>query len=81
MLLSVRLRLLVHFMSPSSCHQRAVNDCGCVRVFVSCPAFLGELWFPAPNGKFFVFTTQTSIIPNTFPYPDCQGTGCLGTLV
>jgi len=28
-----------------------------------------------------VFTTQVSIVPNTFPFPDCNGTGCYGTLV
>ncbi|ESO95659.1 hypothetical protein LOTGIDRAFT_231895 [Lottia gigantea] len=29
----------------------------------------------------FMFTTQTQIIPNYFPFPDCQGADCLGTLV
>jgi hypothetical protein len=43
--------------------------------------FLGELWFAGPNGKYWVFTTQVSIIPNTFPFPDCSGAGCLGGLV
>jgi hypothetical protein len=43
--------------------------------------FLGELWFTGPNGKYWVFTTQVSIIPNTFPFPDCSGAGCLGGLV
>jgi len=43
--------------------------------------FLGEIYFPAPNGKSFIFTTQVSIIPNTFPYPDCSGAGCYGVLV
>jgi len=28
-----------------------------------------------------VFTTQVSIVPNTFPFPDCNGTSCYGTLV
>ena len=43
--------------------------------------FLGELWFPAPNGKYWVLTTQVSIIPNTFPFADCEGAGCYGGLV
>jgi len=28
-----------------------------------------------------VFTTQVSIVPNIFPFPDCNGTNCYGTLV
>jgi len=29
----------------------------------------------------YEFSTQISIIPNTFPYPDCVGTGCYGVLL
>ena len=27
------------------------------------------------------FTSQVSVVPNTFPFEDCSGTGCYGTLV
>ena len=27
------------------------------------------------------FTTTVSVLPNSFPYPDCQGEDCYGTLV
>ena len=27
------------------------------------------------------FTTQAAIVPNVFPFPDCQGADCYGTLV
>ena len=27
------------------------------------------------------FTTEVSVIPNTFPYEDCEGEGCAGELV
>jgi hypothetical protein len=27
------------------------------------------------------FTTEVSIVPNTFPFADCSGVGCNGTLV
>ena len=27
------------------------------------------------------FTTQAAIVPNVFPFPDCHGSDCLGTLV
>ncbi|CAE7335281.1 aprA [Symbiodinium microadriaticum] len=27
------------------------------------------------------FTTEVSIFPNTYPYEDCEGSGCRGTLV
>jgi len=43
--------------------------------------FLGELRYPGPNGMEFIFTTQVSIIPNTYPFPDCKGPACKGTLV
>ena len=29
----------------------------------------------------YVFTTEASIVPNTFPYPTCSGVGCFGKLV
>jgi len=32
--------------------------------------------FPKDFGHFFEFTTEVSIWPNTFPYPDCSGTAC-----
>jgi len=43
--------------------------------------FLGELRFPGPAGMEYIMTTQVSIIPNTFPFPDCVGAGCKATLV
>jgi hypothetical protein len=36
---------------------------------------------PHDFGQFFEFTSQVSIIPNTFPYPDCSGASCGETLV
>ena len=27
------------------------------------------------------FSTTVSVIPDVFPYPDCQGQECLGSLV
>lgn len=32
--------------------------------------------FPHDAGQFFEFTTEVSIWPNTFPYPDCEGESC-----
>lgn len=37
--------------------------------------------FPHDFGRFFEFTTQVSVWPNTFPYADCQGADCGETLV
>jgi len=42
--------------------------------------------FPGPHtfggDKFdYEFSTQITIVPDTFPYPDCVGTGCYGVLV
>jgi len=32
--------------------------------------------FPHDFGHFHEFTTEVSIFPDTFPYPDCQGAAC-----
>jgi hypothetical protein len=32
--------------------------------------------FPHDFGHFHEFTTEVSIFPDTFPYPDCEGTAC-----
>jgi len=42
------------------------------------PAFGG---FPHDFGRFFEFTTEVSVWPDTFPYPDCSGVGCGDRLV
>jgi len=42
------------------------------------PAFGG---FPKDFGRFFEFTTEVSIFPDTFPYEDCNGSTCAGRTV
>jgi len=37
--------------------------------------------FSGPDGTLFETTTETNIIPNTFPFPDCHMEACKGTLV
>jgi PhoPQ-activated pathogenicity-related protein len=32
--------------------------------------------FPHDFGRFFEFTTEVSVFPDTFPYPDCSGAAC-----
>lgn len=44
-------------------------------------AFFLQMTFPGPLDSIYEFTTQVNIIPATFPYPDCTGSDCLGTLV
>jgi PhoPQ-activated pathogenicity-related protein len=44
-------------------------------------AFMAELYFTGPMDTTFQLTTQVSIIPQTFPFPPCNGTACYGTLV
>ena len=29
----------------------------------------------------FEFTTSVSVVPNTYPYPECYGDSCFGKLV
>jgi len=36
---------------------------------------------PHDFGRFFQFTTQVSVWPNTFPYEDCAGAGCGSEIV
>ena len=38
------------------------------------PDYFGGL--PHDFGRFYEFSTQVSVFPNTFPYPDCEGAGC-----
>jgi hypothetical protein len=33
------------------------------------------------SSGFMEFTSEVSVWPNTFPYPDCSGMGCGVTLV
>ncbi|KAL3877091.1 hypothetical protein ACJMK2_034846 [Sinanodonta woodiana] len=44
-------------------------------------AFFIEVAFPSLMGSVLEFTTQTMIIPNTFPFEDCHGETCYGELV
>lgn len=44
-------------------------------------AFFIQANFPGPDGTFLELTTETQIIPDTYPTADCFGTGCIGTLV
>jgi hypothetical protein len=43
---------------------------------------IGERIPPIPKDLFFrpMFTSEVSVWPNTFPYPDCSGAGCTNTL-
>jgi len=44
-------------------------------------AFYIKATFAGPGGRIFHLTTDTAIVPNNFPYPDCSGADCQGTLV
>ncbi|XP_070580928.1 autocrine proliferation repressor protein A-like [Ptychodera flava] len=37
--------------------------------------------FPGPRDTLYEFTSEVNIVPDTFPYPDCHGDECQGTLV
>jgi hypothetical protein len=38
-------------------------------------------WANPSGGDNFYFTSGVSVIPNTYPFPDCVGEGCYGSLV
>eukprot|EP00118_Oscarella_pearsei_P016366 m.155297 g.155297 ORF g.155297 m.155297 type:complete len:483 (+) comp38666_c0_seq1:42-1490(+) len=44
-------------------------------------AFFIQVTYEAPLESDMMFTTQVNIIPDTFPYPDCHGEGCRGSLI
>lgn len=45
-------------------------------------AFFIDLYYPGPANSTYRFTSQISIIPNTFPFPPCgSGESCMGQLV
>jgi hypothetical protein len=44
-------------------------------------AFFIQLHFPGVEDTFLDVTTETNIIPETYPFPDCSGESCYGTLV
>ena len=44
-------------------------------------AFFIQADFPGPDGTALELTTETQIIPDTYPTGDCSGTSCTGTLV
>jgi len=43
--------------------------------------FFIEVTFPGNDVNNFEFTTQNFVIPDTYPYAQCSGLGCIGTLV
>ncbi|XP_050394472.1 autocrine proliferation repressor protein A [Patella vulgata] len=49
--------------------------------FVGWTAFFVQVTFPGVADSVLEFTTETQIVPDIFPFPDCQGASCLGVLV
>ncbi len=43
--------------------------------------FFIEVGFPGPDGTALQLTTETQIIPDTYPTNDCHGESCKGSLV
>jgi len=44
-------------------------------------AFFFELSFSGPDGSVLDLTSETLVIPDTFPSDDCHDEQCLGTIV
>jgi PhoPQ-activated pathogenicity-related protein len=44
-------------------------------------AFFIKIRLPGPDGREFVMSTEANIIPPSFPYADCSGSECQGTLI
>jgi len=43
--------------------------------------FFIQVDFPGPDSTLLQLTTETQIIPDTYPTDDCHGDGCAGKLV
>ncbi|CAF4210002.1 unnamed protein product [Rotaria sp. Silwood2] len=43
--------------------------------------FFIQVNFPGPDGSALELTTETQIIPDSYPTSDCYGDSCFGTLV
>ena len=43
--------------------------------------FFIQVNFPGPLGSVLELTTETQIIPDTYPTADCHDDGCAGSLV
>ena len=43
--------------------------------------FFLEFEFPYLDKNYLVVTTETNIVPEWYPFPDCYGVGCYGKLV
>jgi hypothetical protein len=43
--------------------------------------FFIQVDFPGPDGTVLELTTETQIIPDTYPTDDCHDEGCWGKLV
>jgi len=44
-------------------------------------AFTLELHWPNPSGSYsFYFTSPASVVPPTYPFPDCHGWACRGDM-
>lgn len=68
--------------------EKAVTDLGNNEYFVDYLnppegwlVFIIKVILTGPQGRVYHFTTEANIIPPTFPYPDCSGSECQGTLV
>ncbi len=43
--------------------------------------FYIQVNFPGPDGTVLELTTETQIVPDTYPTADCSDDSCFGTLV
>jgi PhoPQ-activated pathogenicity-related protein len=44
-------------------------------------AFFIKVTYMGPGGRTLFFSTDTAVLPNNFPYEDCEGAGCFGRLL
>jgi hypothetical protein len=43
--------------------------------------FFIQINFPGPDGTILELTTETQIIPDTYPTGECYNEGCFGSIV
>lgn len=86
-LLAVNNRMMEHMLLKYQ-YQMKDGEHSCYRyVYIWCHTVylllpLFQVTFPGPRSDtVFEFTTQVNIVPDVFPFADCHGEACLGTLV
>ncbi|KAI8796905.1 autocrine proliferation repressor protein A [Biomphalaria glabrata] len=72
---------VIWYSSSATQKSPTVYEAEIMRPLKGWTAFFIQLEFDGPSGSTLQVTTEVNIVPDIFPYPDCTGQTCYGTLV